>query len=237
MKQIKLSNRLQTIADMLGKPTGVIDVGTDHGYLPVYLAQNGKAKMIAATDIRRGPLARAMVSAEEYGVAGRIEFLLADGLDGIDSGSCDTAEYDTVVIAGMGGETIIRILAKAAWTRSACVKLVLQPQTKQDELTAWLIQNGYSVLDAALARDDNRMYVVFTAAAGSGGGSGDPLDILLAKHDPLLPAYLTELVKKTKRAVEGLEKAAESCRQELARRRRELENYLQMKGETDRWLK
>ncbi|SHH61961.1 tRNA (adenine22-N1)-methyltransferase [Sporobacter termitidis DSM 10068] len=231
MKQLKLSNRLGVIAAFIGAAGAVVDVGTDHGYLPVWLALSGKARRIAATDIRKGPLHRAVSSAEEYGVADRIEFFLTDGLSGLDPA------FDTVVIAGMGGETIIRILQNAPWTLEARVKLVLQPQTKADELIAWLGENGRAVADASLAEDERRLYLIFTAGADGRGGAADPLEILLEKRDPLLPAYLTRLSNKTQRALEGLARSAGTSGGAPDTARRALERYKRIKEETDTWQK
>ena len=147
----------------------VADVGTDHGYIPVYLAQVGDHGRIIASDVRRGPLSSAMRTAEEYGVSERIEFVLADGLEGIDPGS-----VGCVVIAGMGGETIAGILKRAPWVRERHVRLVLQPQSKTAELTAFLDADGFSVDDARLVRDDGRIYLVMAAEAGRSGGAFTP---------------------------------------------------------------
>jgi tRNA (adenine22-N1)-methyltransferase len=230
MKQLILSNRLQAIAAFIGTgAAGVIDVGTDHGYLPVWLAQSGSARRIVATDIRKGPLSRAVLSAEEYGVSDKIEFVLTDGLNGI-----DCKGFDTVVIAGMGGETVIHILENAAWTRAPGVRLILQPQTKTDELAAWLSRNGYALKKAALAADEGRYYLIYSAGRGS-GECGDPPELLLRDSDPLLPGYLAGLVRKTRRALDGMERSASPPDGALHALRGRLDKLIRMKEETDTW--
>jgi tRNA (adenine22-N1)-methyltransferase len=230
MKQIRLTNRLQTIANLIDNVANVVDVGTDHGYLPVWLAQNDRAHRIAATDIRQGPLASAKASAEEYGVPDRIEFVLTDGLSGIDGSA-----FDFVVIAGMGGETIAGILEKATWTRSGSVRLILQPQTKLDELTAWLRRAGYQVFDASLANDGGRMYIVLVAGAGRSGAFREPRDILLEKRDPLLPEYLTSLITKARKALDGLRQSETQQDETAAAIRLELDIYESLREETAKW--
>lgn len=236
MKQIKLSNRLGAIAGFIGENARVVDVGTDHGHLPVYLAQCGRARRITATDIRRGPLARAVATAEEYGVSHRIEFVLTDGLDGIDG-----TQYDTVVIAGIGGETIAGILERAPWTKADNVRVILQPQTKICVLSNWLDNNGFAILDEKLAEDDGKIYAVLLAGAGK---SRAPLDcaeiyadrILMEKRDPLLPRHLDHLIKKTKRIIAGMERSRRGVRiDELTHYRLALEGFIRMKEETDKW--
>ena len=205
-------------------------MGTDHGYLPAWLALNGPARRIVATDIRKGPLHRACGTAGEYGVVDRIEFILTDGLRGVDS-----AGLGAVVLAGMGGETIIRILDNAPWTRDGAVRLVLQPQTKTKELTAWLDGNGFSVLDASLAADGGRIYLVFSAGFQSAGGHVDTLEILMSKRDPLLKEYLDLLVRRARRALDGLERAENRRGSELAQKQTELCKLIALKEETDGW--
>ncbi|NLT13462.1 MAG: SAM-dependent methyltransferase, partial [Clostridiales bacterium] len=123
MKYLELSKRLQAIAAYVKQGSAVADIGTDHGYIPVYLAQHNIARRIIAADIRKRPLARAQLSSVEYGVDDRIEFRLTDGLDGLQE-----AGLDTIIIAGMGGETIAGILERAPWVLTENVRIILQPQ-------------------------------------------------------------------------------------------------------------
>jgi tRNA (adenine22-N1)-methyltransferase len=236
MDNFQLSKRLQIIAAYIEQGSAVADIGTDHGYIPVYLARNNIARRIIAADIRRDPLARARLSAEEYGVGSRIEFLQTDGLDGLqDQG------LDTIIIAGMGGETIAGILERAPWTHTDKVRLILQPQSKLGELSNWLDNNRYAIFDETLAEDDKRIYAVLLVGAGK---SRAPLScaeiyadrILMEKRDPLLPRYLRMLIEKTRKAVDGMEQARGEVRtDELIHHKRALEGFIRMKEETDRW--
>ena len=230
MKQLKLSNRLGAIAGMLCEAAGVADIGTDHGYLPAWLALYGTARRIVAADIREGPLLRARETAEEYGVSDRVEFILTDGLAGIAEDG-----LDAIVLTGMGGETIIGILEKAPWVLDPGVRCILQPQTKTVLLTSWLEGRGCRLTDAALVEDDRRLYLVFSVGAVGTGAFRGPLELLLAKRDPLLPRYLTGLIGKTRRAMGGLERSKDLPWAEIGRMRAELEGYIRMKGETDEW--
>ena len=167
MRQIKLSVRLQTIADFIEEGASVADIGTDHGYLPVYLAQSGKARRIIASDMSAGSLGAARRSAEKYGVSDKIEFVVAPGLSGIggigERSGIGEADIDTIVIAGVGGETMIGILEGAPQI-STGKKLILQPQTKKDELLRYLKETGIEVLETALTRDRGREYTIFSCS-------------------------------------------------------------------------
>lgn len=202
MTQIKLSARLGAIAAHVPFGGGVADVGTDHGYIPVFLAQNGHNGFLCATDINEGPLARARQTAEAYGQTDKIRFFLCDGLSALDG-----QDIETVIIAGMGGETIAQILAAAPWTRENACLLILQPMTKAAFLRGWLYENGYTAVSEELVEDDG-LYELLTARAGQ-DAPYSPAELLtgraaLIADDPLFPRRLNELTAKTQRAVEGL---------------------------------
>ena len=112
MDHIRLSPRLQMVADFVPPCTCAADIGTDHGYLPVWLLQNGIAETAIAADIHAGPLANARQSAHAYDLTERFRFVLADGLQ-----FPDAKDADVITIAGMGGETICAILAAAMMLR------------------------------------------------------------------------------------------------------------------------
>ena len=153
MDHIRLSPRLQMVADFVPPCACAADIGTDHGYLPIWLLQNGVIRSAIAADIHAGPLANARQSAAAYDLEERFRFVLADGLR-----FPDAQAADVVTIAGMGGETICAILAAAPWLRQG-KQLVLQPQSKVPELTDWLWRNGFTIEDAALCRDAGKRYL------------------------------------------------------------------------------
>ncbi|NCC68024.1 MAG: SAM-dependent methyltransferase, partial [Clostridia bacterium] len=148
MAAIKLSERLLSIAKLIPSCGGVADVGTDHGYIPVWLAQNGHSGGLFATDINKGPLEHAKQTAAEYGQAGKISFFLCDGLKALSG-----REISTVIIAGMGGENIAEIISAAPWMKENHSLLILQPMSKSAFLRQWLFNNGYSVLSEQLVDD------------------------------------------------------------------------------------
>lgn len=236
MKQIKLSKRLETIAQYVKQDTDVIDVGTDHGYIPAYLAQNKIAKRIIATDLRTAPLKRAQLSAEEYAVQDQIEFILTDGLCGI-----DIKGIDTVIIAGMGGETIIKILENAPCVRKENIRFILQPQSKISELSFWLSQFNFEIIDETLVSEDGKIYLVMLVGTGRSKevltlAESNADRLLMEKRDPLLPAYLDSLIRKTERAIFGMEQAEnENSSPEIEKLKTALFDYIQMKGETETW--
>lgn len=204
MRELALQPRLQLLADMVPAGSRLADVGTDHGYLPVYLLQQGRISRAIASDIVDGPLQHARQTAAEYEVDG-IDFRLCPGLDAI-----APHEADTVVIAGMGGETIQAILSAAPWTADGSHLLLLQPMTKVEYLRIWLVDNGYAFTEERLVWDKDHLYPVFAVR----GGTQPPLTAaqqyggVLLDGDPLYGAYLDERIGKLQKTVEGLQKSS-----------------------------
>ena len=155
---LRMNKRLETIAYMVKDGRGLIDVGTDHGYLPVCLAQRAYTGLLFASDINAAPLDAARRTAREASLEERIRFLLCDGLD-----ACPKDLVDTIVIAGMGGDLICRILDRAEWTLDGAYTLILQPMTKAEVLRYWLVNNGFSLEEERLVRDGGKLYQLIRA--------------------------------------------------------------------------
>ena len=198
-----LSKRLQRISDFIPPGDRIIDVGTDHAYIPIRLLLTDPAATAVATDIRSGPLERARADAEYYGVSDRLKLLLGDGLS-----PCSPDSGDTVILAGMGGETMIAILSAAPWAREKT--LILQPQTKTEELREWLSSNGYAIRDAALVHDTGRLYLVWRVTAGEMPRLIHGVDqALVDRRDPLLKPWLEDQIKRLRKRLNGLARARE----------------------------
>ena len=152
--------RLNTIYNLIRDGVGVADIGTDHGYIPCNLAENGYTGNIFATDINIGPLNKAIENAANRGLADRISFKLCDGID-----PALKNMVDTFVIAGMGGETICSIMDSADDFYSDKYTFIFQPMTKAEILRYWLINNGFQIEFETTAYD-GRLYSIFTARFG-----------------------------------------------------------------------
>ena len=211
-KQLALQPRLHMLARLVPEGCRLTDVGTDHGYLPVALLQQGRIAAAIASDIGAEPLEHARRTAMQYGVDG-MDFRLCAGLSGV-----APEETDVIVIAGMGGETIISILQDAPWTADGGHRLLLQPMTKAAALRHWLADNGYTFTDEHLVEDKGRIYPILCVK----GGVFRPLTeaealcgVLLA-DDPLYAAYLTEHITKLRRSAEGLRRSSDPSGGRLA---------------------
>lgn len=215
-KRLQLQPRLQLLADMTPEGCRLADIGTDHGYLPVWLLQRGRIRGAIAADIGAEPLAHARRTAEEYGVEA-MDFRLCDGLSGI-----APEEADTVVIAGMGGETIMAILSGAPWTKDGAHTLLLQPMTKATELRRWLAVNGYRFTEERLVWDKNYLYPVLRVTGGTCPEVTEfqALTGVMLEGDPLYGDYLKQHEKKLRDIAAGLRR---SGREDALRRAGEAE--------------
>ena len=200
--QLTLQPRLQVIANLVPQGTRLADVGTDHGYLPIYLLQCGRIPHAIATDIRPGPLERGRGTAHAYGMEEQITFRLCDGLEAV-----SPQEVDTVVIAGMGGETIAAILDAVPWSREK--GLLLQPMSRAEYLRPWLADHGYAVLGETLVEDKGHLYPVIQATGGEMRplAPGQQYYGFSQPDSPLFAGYLREWRQRLQRAVEGLRQA------------------------------
>ena len=160
-KELQLQPRLQCIASLVPQGARLADVGTDHGYLPVWLLQHGRIESAIASDINALPLDHARATAREYGVTERMDFRLCPGLAKIKAEECDA-----IAIAGMGGETILGILEAAPWTHEGVHTLILQPQSAGQALRQYLAEHSFAIEREALARDGHFFYTVLRAKKG-----------------------------------------------------------------------
>jgi tRNA (adenine22-N1)-methyltransferase len=152
--KLPLSKRLHACADFIKNSDRVADVGCDHGYLGIHLLQNGIAASVIASDVRPMPLKTAMANAEKYGTADRMEFHLSDGVTKI------PRDFDVLVCAGMGADTIISILEAAPWLKHSNYRLILQCQTRTPLLRHYLSESGWFISDEKVLRDGHFLYTV-----------------------------------------------------------------------------
>ena len=152
--KIPVSSRLQACCDFVHSGDRVADIGCDHGYLGIYLLKNGIAQSVIASDIREGPLQSAVRNSEKFGVRDKMTFYLSDGARNI------PRDFDTLVCAGMGGDTMVSILDAASWLKSAQYRLVLQCQSKNAILRRYLSDNGWKILQEKIIPDGKFLYTV-----------------------------------------------------------------------------
>lgn len=161
-----LGARLQLCASMIRPKAVLADIGTDHAYLPIWLAKQDLITRAIAADINISPLQKAQHNIKRYHVQDVVSARLSDGLSAV-----FPFEADDIVIAGMGGEMIIQIISAAPWLKNKQKRLILQPMTSVQQLRAFLAAQDFLVLDEQAVTDDNRVYSVILAQYDPAGVS------------------------------------------------------------------
>ncbi|WP_373217500.1 tRNA (adenine(22)-N(1))-methyltransferase TrmK [Ruminococcus sp. 5_1_39BFAA] len=187
---MQLSLRLSAIAEMVTEGNRLVDVGCDHGYLPVYLVLNKKIPSAIAMDVRKGPLSRAEEHIAQFGMERYIETRLSDGLAALSSG-----EGDTLVIAGMGGPLMERILTDGASVRESFGEMILQPQSDIPHFRRFIRAQGWEIRQEDMVLEDGKFYPMMRVTKAE---SIPPYSreeeafgkLLLDRRHPVLKEYL-----------------------------------------------
>ena len=200
--KLPLSNRLLACCGFVRKGDRVADVGCDHGYLGIHLLTSGIAKSIIASDVAEGPLQSAMRNGHKYGVKSKMSFYLSDGVRNI------PRDFDSMVCAGMGADTMMSILDAAPWLKDPKYRLILQCQSKRPDLRKYLYANGFAIRRETLAKDGKFCYpimeVVYAPGESLSGAEYYITPALLADNSPLLPEFLGRVIGGIQTSVEGL---------------------------------
>ena len=222
--KLPLSTRLLACAGFVNKGDRVADIGCDHGYLSIHLLTQGIARSCIASDVAKGPLQSAKDNARKFGVSENITFHLSDGVQSI------PRDFDTLVCAGMGGDTMIHILESAPWLRDEKYRLILQCQSKRPELRKWLYDNGFAIRRETLAKDGKFCYpvteVVYAPGESLKGAEFYITPALRSSHSPLLPEFYDRVVGGIRTSVEGLSRTGGEKYEEM---KAVLEELLEMK--------
>ena len=204
--KLPISKRLLCCASMVQSGSRVADIGTDHGYLGIYLLQSGAARHVIACDLRKDPLENARRNAKLFGVDGAMELRLSDGLEKI-----LPDEVDTVVMAGMGGDLIQKILSQCPWRKREGLQFILQPQSAGNVLRRWLCEDGFEIQREEPVQDGHFLYTVMDIRQGEPApltpGTEYASPALLASGSPLVGNYLARVENALQETVRGLTNA------------------------------
>ncbi len=219
--RIKLSHRLQAVARYVTPGARVADIGTDHGYLPVYLVVSDLSPRVIATDRGKGPLAAAGQLVSLLSLDTQVDLRLGDGLAVLQPG-----EVEVICIAGMGGMAIRDILAEGMAVARTARRLVLQPQRNVPAVRHFLAENGWRIVAEDLAEDDGFYYEVIVAEPGEMALSEMEAEfgpLLLAEGHPLLEDFLRLRQADLTRLLESM---AANNSPEALRRKQQLQDEL-----------
>ena len=211
---LKLGSRLNMAAQMVRQGSRLADIGTDHAYLTASLILDGTVKCVIAADLRKGPLENAEATVSSYGIADKVELRLSDGLTAI-----KPDEVDDIVIAGMGGILISEILTAAPWVKNEKYKLILQPQSHDEILRAWLWDNGFEICEEASCFDDGKSYICMSAIYTGISTAHSEAEALLGgfagKDDEASKAFVERKLRRVRVRLEALE-SSDAANTEIA---------------------
>lgn len=200
---IRLKPRLQTAADMVRDGSRVADIGTDHAYLPTALILSGKIPSAVAADLRKGPLENALETVRSNSVEDRVQLRLSDGLKCV-----SPEEADDIVIAGMGGILISEILSAAEWVKNEKYKLILQPQSHDEDVRKYLFENGFSITDEEACFEDGKVYIcigaVYTGSVSAHSEGEIMFGGFLGRNDKAAIAFKNKKMKRIQARLSAL---------------------------------
>ncbi|MCI8590515.1 MAG: SAM-dependent methyltransferase [Clostridiales bacterium] len=218
MERVRLDNRLKACASLV-RGGFAVDIGTDHAYVPIYLIQNHICTRVVASDVRMGPVQRAQRNIEAYGLAEVIQVVQADGLQSEAFLGCSD-----VIIAGMGGDLIAKMIDQCSWSRQKGVRYILQPMSKAERLRFYLWNHGYEIIEEMIAYDEkgaeNRVYQILCCTYTGKKTDFTEIDLLIGKHERQ-DAHLDLLVRSNIARFEAI-RQAKACAGEDAQREEKL---------------
>ncbi len=200
---MELSRRLHAVAGKVTRGNRLADIGTDHGYIPIYLVSEGICPSAIAMDVNQGPLDHADAHIREYGLEKKIGTRLSNGLERLEA-----FEADSIVIAGMGGALMTDILNGGMHVIESGKELILQPQSEIFKVRHFLHDNGYMIVDEQILKEEGKYYFIIKAVPGQQKYEEEFLyeygECLLKEKDSLMMEYLEREQKKYHKILEGL---------------------------------
>lgn len=205
---IHLSKRLTALANMVTDGNRLADIGTDHGYIPIYLCQTGKIPSALAMDIGKGPLQQAQTHIAEHGLSEQIKTRLSDGMAALQFG-----EADTILIAGMGGGLVMKILSEGAEKLTGKEELILQPQSEIALVREFLRVRNFQILNEDMILEDGKYYPMMKVSQQKAAEQTKILPqevadvfgpVLLQKRHPVLKEWLERELRTTNSVIEQL---------------------------------
>ncbi len=225
---VKLSKRLAAVAALVSSGARLADVGTDHGYVPIYLMQQQRISSAVAMDLRKGPLLRAEEHIRLYGLGSCIQTRLSDGVDALAPG-----EADSILIAGMGGGLIVHILSRGQEVCRQAKQLILQPQSELAAVRRFLWENHYRADAEEMIFEDGKYYPMMRVRFIEDFADEEPSEwecrygkLLLEQGHPVLKEYLERERRIQEELLARLKQTAQTP--EIMRRIGEVEHTLEL---------
>ena len=157
-----ISKRLELVASFVPQGAILLDVGSDHAYLPIELVEKGQIKGAIAGEVVEGPYQSAVKNVEAHGLKEKIQVRLANGLAAFE----EADQVSVITIAGMGGRLIARILEEGLGKLANVERLILQPNNREDDLRIWLQENGFQIVAESILEEAGKFYEILVVEVG-----------------------------------------------------------------------
>lgn len=222
---MELSKRLNWILRYIDKCNSIMDVGTDHGYIPIHLVKNNIVKKAIASDINKDPLEKARLNASLDGVLDKIDLRLGGGLEPLKN-----KEVQGIIIAGMGGNLIRDILEKDINKVKSLEYLILQPAQNPEVLREYLYNTNYEILNEDLCFDEGQFYELFKVRYRIGENTKmdsifyEISPVMLKENNKLIREYIYSKIEKNKKILNFIKEETESAKL----RKEELKNKIKI---------
>ncbi|HHY24723.1 MAG TPA: SAM-dependent methyltransferase [Clostridiaceae bacterium] len=221
---MQLKGRLALISQKVPKCNIVCDVGTDHAYVPIYLLKRGICEKAIVTDINKGPIHIAQRNIKEHQLDEFIETRIGDGLEPLKD-----SEVDGIIIAGMGGKLIERILSNGISKAKRAEFLILQPMNSEEIVTSWLYKNKFEIVDEELVKEDSKIYNIKTAKWTGKPNKFNEVELyisnkLINNRNTVLDEYINKKIKMLNNKISGI-KLSKSIEEN------DIENYISLRNE------
>lgn len=204
---MELSKRLQAVAGLVTPDLKIADIGTDHAYIPIWLVEQGISPSAIAMDINQGPLEKAKENIVLHGLTSRIKTRQSDGMRQL-----KPSEAESVVIAGMGGGLVIKILEDVKEQDLGIKEWILQPQSELKKVREYLNESGYRIVDEMMILDEGKFYPMMKAIKGKQEVYREEElsygKLLLKNRNPILKMFLEKELELKNGIYETLKKTS-----------------------------
>jgi len=157
-----ISKRLETVASFVPQESVLLDVGSDHAYLPIELVEKGHIERAIAGEVVVGPYQSAVKNVESHGLSEKIQVRLANGLAAFE----ESDQVSVITIAGMGGRLIASILEEGFDKLAHVERLILQPNNREDDLRSWLQDHGFQIIAESILEEAGKFYEILVVESG-----------------------------------------------------------------------
>ncbi|CVP98701.1 TPA: tRNA (adenine(22)-N(1))-methyltransferase TrmK [Streptococcus pneumoniae] len=205
-----ISKRLELVASFVSQGAILLDVGSDHAYLPIELVERGQIKSAIAGEVVEGPYQSAVKNVEAHGLKEKIQVRLANGLAAFE----ETDQVSVITIAGMGGRLIARILEEGLGKLANVERLILQPNNREDDLRIWLQDNDFQIVAESILEEAGKFYEILVVEAGQMKLSASDLRFGPFLSKEISPVFVQKWQKEVAKLEVALDQIPEKNREE-----------------------